>query len=89
MDLGEVGTLLLQTLQDKVDSLEPQGDWCKHFTLIWVCENTLLNAILGQVGVKVDFGLMDKFEVGTDDNSYNVAIALIKIHKGGGVAPAG
>jgi hypothetical protein len=61
--------LLLQSLQNKVDGLEPQGDGREDFAFIGVCEDTLLNPIFGKIGVKVDFGLVDKFKVGTNDDT--------------------
>jgi hypothetical protein len=70
LDLGEVGTLVLQPLQDEVNSLEPQSNGRKHFALIRVGEDAFLDAILGEVGVEVDFCFMNKFEVRTDDDSY-------------------
>lgn len=61
--------MLLQSLQNKVDGLEPQGDGREDFAFIGVCEDTLLNPIFGEIGVKVDFGLVDKFKVGTNDDT--------------------
>jgi hypothetical protein len=69
LHLGEIGTLLLQSLQNKVDGLEPQGDGREDFAFIGVCEDTLLNPIFGEIGVKVDFGLVNKFKVGTNDDT--------------------
>jgi hypothetical protein len=69
LHLGEIGTLLLQSLQNKVDGLEPQGDGREDFAFIGVCEDTLLNPIFGEIGVKVDFGLVDKFKVGANDDT--------------------
>ena len=69
LHLGEIGTLFLQSLQNKVDGLEPQGDGREDLAFIGVCEDTLLNPIFGEIGVKVDFGLVDKFKVGTNDDT--------------------
>jgi hypothetical protein len=56
-------------LQNKVDGLEPQGDGREDFAFIGVCEDTLLNPIFGEISVKVDFGLVDKFKIGTNDDT--------------------
>ena len=69
LDLGEIGTLLLQSLQDKVDGFKPQGNRREDFALVGVCEDTLLNSILGEIGVEVDFGFVDKFKVGTNNDA--------------------
>ena len=69
LDLGEVGTLLLQSMQDKINGFEPQGDGRENLTLGRVCEDTLLNTIFGKIGIEIDFGLVDKFEIGTDDDT--------------------
>jgi hypothetical protein len=34
-----------------------------------VVEDALLEAILGEVGVEVDLGFVDEFEVGADDDT--------------------
>jgi hypothetical protein len=67
--LGEIRTLFPQSLQNKVDGLEPQGDGREDLAFIGVCEDALLNPIFGEIGVKVDFGLVDKFKVGTNDDT--------------------
>lgn len=69
LDLGEVGTLLLQSLQDKINGFEPQGDGRENLALSRVCEDTLLDAIFGEIGIEIDFGFVDKFEIGTDDDT--------------------
>jgi hypothetical protein len=69
LNLGEIGALLLQSLQDKVNGFEPQGDGRKNFALVRVCEDTFLDSIFGKVGVEVDFGFVNKFEVGTNDDT--------------------
>lgn len=75
LHLREVRTLLLQSLEHEVDSLEEQSYRRKHLTLGRVCEHTLLNAIFGtKVCVKVYFGFLEKLEVGADDNSYVPAV---------------
>jgi hypothetical protein len=69
LDLGEVGALLLQPLQNKVNGFEPQCDGRKDFALIVVVEDALFKPILGKVGVKVDFGFVDMLEIRADDDS--------------------
>jgi hypothetical protein len=69
LNLGEIGALLLQSLQDKVNGFEPQGDGRKNFALVRVSEDTFLDSIFGKVGVEVDFGFVNKFEVGTNDDT--------------------
>lgn len=69
LDLGEVGTLLLQSLQDKINGFEPQSDRREDLAFGGVGENTLVNSILGEIGIEVDFGFLDEFEVGSDDDS--------------------
>jgi hypothetical protein len=69
LDLGVVGTLFLQSLQNEVNGFEPQGDGRKHLALIVVVKDALLKTILGEVGVEVDLGFVEEFEVGADDNT--------------------
>ena len=89
LDLGEVGTLLLQSLQDKINGLEPECDWRKDFTLVRVGEHTFLNAIFGEVGIKVDLCLMDELQVRTDNDSLQSRVTSVRVTLLGGVAPAG
>lgn len=69
LDLGEVGTLLFQSLQHEIDGFKPQGDRRKHLALGWVSEHTFLDAILGEISVKVDLRFVYEFEVGSHNNS--------------------
>jgi hypothetical protein len=69
LDLGEIGALLLQSLQNEVDGFEPQGDGREDLALIGVCEDTLLNSIFREIGVEVNFGFVDKLEVGANDDT--------------------
>jgi len=69
LDLGEVGALLLQSLQDKINGFEPQGDRREDLALGRVGEDTLLNAIFEEIGIEIDFGLVDEFKIGADDDT--------------------
>jgi hypothetical protein len=55
--------LLLQSLEDKIDSFEEQRSWRKDLALCRVGEDALVDAILGKVGVEVDFRFVNEFEV--------------------------
>jgi hypothetical protein len=69
--------LLLEPLQDQVDGLEPQGHGSKDLTLLFIGQNTLLDAVLGaEVLVEVDFGVGDDLEVGLDDDGW-AEVALV------------
>jgi hypothetical protein len=80
--------LLFQPLQNKVDSLEKQCGRSKDLALGRVGEHAFLNTILCEVSIKVDFGFMYKFEVGSDNNAYKITSALVNV-RFGGVALAG
>lgn len=56
-------------MQHQLDGFKPKSNWCEYFALIWICEDTLFNAVFGKVCIKVDLGLVNKFEVRTDDDS--------------------
>jgi hypothetical protein len=69
LDLAKVRSLLFQPLQHQVDGLEEHGNGCKHLALAGVGEDALFDAMVGEIGVKVDFGFVDEFEIGADDDS--------------------
>lgn len=70
LDLGDGAFLLHESREHEVDGLEPHGHGRKHFALLLVGLHTLGDAIFGpKVGVEVDLGLRDDFEVGGDHNS--------------------
>jgi hypothetical protein len=59
LDLAEVYTFVLQTLQDKVDSFKPHCCRREDFAFARVGEYTFGDAIFrAEVGVEVDFGLV-------------------------------
>jgi hypothetical protein len=88
LNFGKICPLLFQTLQDEVDSFEKQCGRSKHLALCRICEDALLNAILCEIGVKVNLSFVNEFEVRSDDNAYNVTSALVNV-RFGGVALAG
>lgn len=81
----KICALLLQSLQDQVDSLQEQCYGRKHLTLSGVCEHAFLNAILcTEICVKVYLCLLEEFEVGSNNDSYTPRSA-----QHGGVAIVG
>jgi hypothetical protein len=63
LDFGEVGTLILQPLQDEVDSFEEQCGRCEDLALGRIGEDSFLDAILCEVGIEVDLSFVNEFEV--------------------------
>jgi hypothetical protein len=63
LHLGEVRSLLFQPLQDQIDGFEEKGGGREDLALGRVGKNALLDAIFGEVGIEVDLGLVDEFEV--------------------------
>ncbi len=65
--------VLLQAIEDQVNGLEPQGDGCKHLTLVLLHQDAFCDAIFGaEVAVEVDFCLGDDLEVGLDDDGWSI-----------------
>lgn len=85
---GEVRTLIFQSLQNQIDGLEEQSDGCEDFALVGIREDAFLDAILGEVGIEIDFGFVDELQVGADNNACTPRVTSVKM-KGGGVALAG
>jgi len=63
LHLSKLCTLLFQPLQNQIDGFEEHGDGREHLALVGVGKDTLLDAMMGEVGVEVDFGFVDEFEV--------------------------
>lgn len=61
--------LILQSLEDEVQGLEPHGYWRVHLALLRHYVNAFGNAILGtEVAVEVDLGLGYHLEIRGYDN---------------------
>jgi hypothetical protein len=65
----KVRALVFQPLEHEINGIEEQRGWCKDLTLCRVGEDALLDTIFREIGVKVDFGLVDKFEIGAYYNA--------------------
>ena len=76
LHLGKISTLVLQSLQHKVDSLEEQCYRREHLPLGGIREYTFFDAIFRtEVCVEVYFSFLEELEVGADDNSYVPAVS--------------
>lgn len=64
---GEIQALLLQTLEDAVQGLEPQCHRGIDLMLGFIGDNTFFDRESAGVSVKVEFGDVDDFQVGVDD----------------------
>jgi hypothetical protein len=69
LDLSKLCALLFQPLKNKINGFEEERDGCEDLALSRVREHTLLNAMVREVGVEVDFGFVDQFEVRADYNA--------------------
>lgn len=57
---AEIESGFLEALEHKVDGFEPHGCRSVDFALGWVGKDALLDTIIAQVSVEVDFGLVTK-----------------------------
>ena len=74
-DLAEVYALLLETLQDQVDSFEPHCCGSEDFAFARVCEDALGNAIFGaEVAIEVYLRLMLVLQVRVDNDAYSLSV---------------
>lgn len=71
LDFRKVRSLLFQTRQDEFNGFEEQCCGGEDLALGGVGEDAFFNAIFEQVGVKVDFGFVDEFEVRANDDAWN------------------
>jgi hypothetical protein len=69
LHLGEIRALIFQALEDELDSFQPQRDRGEDLAFGRVREDALLDAILGEIGIKVDFGFKNELEVRFDNNA--------------------
>jgi hypothetical protein len=72
LDFVKIRALPFQPLQHEIDGLEEQRDGRKDLAFGWVGENALVDTIFRKVGVEIDFGFVDEFEVGADDDAWYV-----------------
>lgn len=63
LNLLERRSLLLQPLQDQIQSFQPHGYGSIHGMVGLVNMDTFLDAIFGEVGVEVCFGFIENFQV--------------------------
>lgn len=71
LDAVQGCVLLLETLEDKVEGLEPEGYGGKDLAFLFIDEDALFDLVFGaKVLVEVDFGGGDDGEVGLDDDGF-------------------
>jgi len=69
LDRGEVDSIIFQSLKNKVEGLEPQSSRGVDFALGGIRQDAILYTILlSKVGVEINFGLVDEFEAGSNDD---------------------
>jgi len=85
LHLFKLRALLFQPLENKINGFEEERDGREDLALGGVGENTLLNAMVREIGVEVDFGFVDQFQVGADYNAWSRCVSRVV----GGVASGG
>jgi hypothetical protein len=65
----EIGTLVFQSPEHKLNGFKPHGNGRKDFALRGIGKDALFDSIFPKISVEVDFGLMDLFEIGFDDDT--------------------
>lgn len=71
-DSAEVHALLVEARQDEVHSLQPHCVGREDLALGRVGEHAFVDAILAQVVVEVDLGLVYQFQVRADGNAWSL-----------------
>ena len=70
----EVETGFLESLEDDIDGLEPESDWCIDLVLFFVCDDAFHDVIAIGICVKVKYCFIGDFEIG----SYSDAFQLLR-----------